>query len=101
MLGPFAPHIGEELWARLGEQGSVTTAPWPSYDPALLVDPMVEMPVALKGKVRSHLMVPSDADAATLEKLVLADAKVRELLAGKTVRKVVVVPGRMVNLVTD
>jgi leucyl-tRNA synthetase len=59
------------------------------------------MPIAIKGKVRSRLTVPSKADAATLEKIALADARVQELIAGKVVRKVVVVPGKMINIVTD
>ncbi|MFI5306710.1 MAG: leucine--tRNA ligase [Polyangiales bacterium] len=101
VLSPFAPHVAEELWNRIGEQASIALAHWPSYDPAQLVDAMVEMPIALKGKVRSHMQVPSGADAAALEKLVLADAGVQQLLAGKSVRKVIVVPGRMVNIVTD
>ena len=59
------------------------------------------MPIAIKGKVRSRLTVPADADAATLERIALADARVQELLAGKAVRKVIVVPGKMINIVTD
>ena len=99
VLAPFAPHMGEELWARLGMEGCVTLASWPRYDEAQLKDDSVEIPVQILGKVRHRMMVPSDADATTLEKLVLADAKVVELIAGKTVRKVIVVPGKLVNLV--
>ncbi len=101
VLAPFAPHLAEELWERIGERPSIAHAPWPDYDPALLVDASVQMPIAIKGKVRSHLQVPSDAGAEALEKLALQDSRVRELLAGKTVRKVIVVPGRMVNIVTN
>jgi leucyl-tRNA synthetase len=101
VLAPFAPHIAEELWSLLGAQASIALESWPTHDPAQLVDASVEMPIAIKGKVRGHLLVPSDADAATLERLVLADARVQELLAGKTIRKLIVVPGRMVNIVTD
>jgi len=101
VLAPFAPHVAEELWSRVGERASVVAASWPSFDPAQLVDATVEMPIALKGKVRSHMLVPTGADAATLEKLVLDDPRVRELCAGKAIRKVIVVPGRMVNIVTD
>ena len=67
----------------------------------MLHDDSVEVPVQIMGKVRHRVMVPADADAATLEKLTLADPKVQELLAGKTVRKVVVVPGKMINLVAN
>jgi leucyl-tRNA synthetase len=101
LLSPFAPHVAEELWEAIGRSAPISTQPWPEYDPEQLVDAQVEMPVAIKGKVRSHLTVPSEADAGTLERLALADARVKELLAGKAVRKVVVVPGKMINIVTD
>jgi leucyl-tRNA synthetase len=100
-LAPFAPHVSEELWSKLGEQPSIANATWPSYDPAQLVDASIDMPIAIKGKVRSHISVPSGADAATLEQLARNDARVLELIGGKTVRKVVVVPGRMINFVVD
>jgi leucyl-tRNA synthetase len=101
VLAPFAPHLAEELWHKLGMPGCVTLAAWPSYDEAMLKDDSVEIPVQILGKVRHRMMVPSDADAAALEKLVLDDAKVKELIAGKTVRKVIVVPGKLVNLVVS
>jgi leucyl-tRNA synthetase len=101
VLSPFAPHMAEELWHKLGKEGCVTLASWPGYDDAQLRDDSVEIPVQIMGKVRHRMMVPSDADAAALEKLVLDDAKVRELIAGKTVRKVVVVPGKLVNIVAN
>jgi leucyl-tRNA synthetase len=100
VLSPFAPHVAEELWSKLGEQPSVAEQPWPEYDPALLVEDEVEMPVAIKGKVRSRMMVPADADRATLEKLALTDPRIVELTRGQTIRKVIVVPGKMVNIVT-
>jgi leucyl-tRNA synthetase len=99
LLAPFAPHIAEELWARLGETTSIATASWPSYDEAQLHDEEVEMPIAIQGKVRSHIKVPAGADAAQIEKIALADPKVQELTGGKTIRKLIVVPGKMVNLV--
>jgi len=101
ILAPFAPHMAEELWHRLGMTGFVSLARWPTYDEARLRDDTVEVPVQIMGKVRHRITVPADADAATLEKLTLADPKVQELLAGKTVRKVVVVPGKMINLVAN
>jgi leucyl-tRNA synthetase len=93
--------MAEELWSRLGMPGCVTLASWPAYDEAQLRDDSVEIPVQIMGKVRHRLMVPSDADATALEKLVLADAKIQELIQGKTVRKVVVVPGKLVNIVAN
>ncbi|MDQ7013243.1 MAG: leucine--tRNA ligase [Planctomycetota bacterium] len=104
VLAPFAPHMGEELWHRLGGHeggGSVTYAAWPDYDEAMLRDDEVEIVVQILGKVRAKLMVPADADAAALEALALADPKVQGLIEGKTVRKVIAVPGRLVNIVAN
>jgi leucyl-tRNA synthetase len=101
LLAPFTPHVAEELWHKLGERTSIALAPWPAFDPAQLVDDAVQMPIAIKGKVRSHLTVPKDATPAQLEQLARADARVQELIAGKTVHKVIVVPGRMINFVAD
>jgi leucyl-tRNA synthetase len=99
MLAPLAPHIAEELWAKLGHPRTLAYESFPVADPALLVSDTVEIPVQFNGKVRHRLEVPADADAAALEALVLADAKVRELLAGATPKKIVAVPGRLLNLV--
>jgi leucyl-tRNA synthetase len=101
VLGPFAPHVCEELWHRLGRDGSVVTAAWPTYEPSMLVDDTVEVPVQIMGKVRGRIVVPSDADAAAMEAAALADERIRELIEGKTVRKVVVIPGRLVNVVAN
>jgi leucyl-tRNA synthetase len=101
VLGPFAPHLAEELHHRLGREGSVVTAAWPAHDPSLLVDDTVEVPVQIMGKVRSRIVVPADADAAAMEAAALADERIRELIEGKTVRKVVVIPGRLVNVVAN
>ncbi len=101
LLAPFAPHMAEELQSKLGLQASVATQPWPEVDPAQLVDDSVQMPIAIKGKVRSHVMVPNGAAPEALEKIALADARVQELIAGKKVHKVIVVPGRMINIVAD
>ncbi len=101
VLGPFAPHLAEELWHRLGLDGSVVTASWPSHDASMLVDDTVEVPVQVMGKVRSRIVVAADADAAAMEAAALADERIRELIEGKTVRKVVVIPGRLVNVVAN
>jgi leucyl-tRNA synthetase len=101
VLAPFAPHMGEELWNKLGMTGCVSLADWPSYDEAQLRDDTVEVPVQIMGKVRHRIVVSAELDAAGLEKAALADAKVQELIAGKTVRKVVVVPGKLVNIVAN
>ncbi|WP_342318678.1 leucine--tRNA ligase [Corynebacterium mayonis] len=99
MVSPLAPHIAEELWEKLGHDLTLTFEPFPTFDEALLVDDTVELPVQINGKVRARLDVPTDAGKEDVEKLVLADARVTELTEGKNVVKVIVVPGRMVNLV--
>jgi leucyl-tRNA synthetase len=99
MLAPFAPHMAEELWARLGHAESITYAPFPVADPALLVDETIEIPVQVNGKVRGRITVAAGADQATLEAAALADAKVAAALDGAAPKKVIVVPGRMVNIV--
>ena len=99
MLSALAPHIAEELWAKLGHTQSLTYAAFPVADPALLLENTIEYPVQINGKVRSRITVHADADAKTVESLAMADAKVIEALAGATPKKVIVVPGRMVNIV--
>jgi leucyl-tRNA synthetase len=99
MLSPLTPHLGEELWHRLGHGSTVTYVPFPTADPALLVDDTVEVPVQVNGKVRTRIVVATDAPADEMERAALADPKVQAALAGATPKKVVVVPGRMVNVV--
>ncbi|WP_444980191.1 leucine--tRNA ligase [Nocardia neocaledoniensis] len=99
MLAPLAPHIAEELWERLGHTTSLAHGPFPTADPALLVADSVEYPIQVKGKVRSRIQVPADADPATIEAAALADEKIVALLEGAAPRKVIVVPGKMVNIV--
>jgi leucyl-tRNA synthetase len=98
MLAPFAPHIGEELWARLGHDKTLTYEPWPSFDKGLLLDDEVELAVQIQGKVRTRIVVPADADKAVI--LVRARSAVSEFLDGAQVVKEIVVPGRLVNFVT-
>lgn len=99
LLNPFAPHIAEELWNALGHQNTMTYEPWPAWDPTLLVEDTVEVPVQFNGKLRAKITVPASSDAATLETLARADETVQRNLDGKSVLKVVSVPGRMVNFV--
>jgi leucyl-tRNA synthetase len=99
LLAPLAPHVSEELWARLGHPDSLASEPFPEADPALLVDETVEIPVQVNGKVRLRVHVPADADGAGVEAAARADAAVAELLAAHTVRRVVAVPGRLINFV--
>jgi leucyl-tRNA synthetase len=99
LLAPFAPFLAAELWEELGGEGAVLRAPWPKSDPGLAKEDEIEIPVQINGKLISVVRVPADADAKTIEIAALADEKVRTRSAGKTVVKVIVVPGRAVNLV--
>jgi leucyl-tRNA synthetase len=99
MVAPLAPHLAEELWQRLGHETSLAHGPFPVADPQYLVEQTVEYPVQVNGKVRGRITVPADADADTLEAAALADEKVQAFLNGATPKKVIVVAGRLVNLV--
>ncbi|WP_276356318.1 leucine--tRNA ligase [Cohnella caldifontis] len=101
MLSPIAPHISEELWERLGHQDSVTYAAWPEYDPALTVDAEVEIAVQVNGKIVDRVNVPSDLDEAGLQDTALSLEKVKAQIEGKTVRKVIAVKGKLVNIVAN
>ena len=99
LVSPIAPHIAEELWTKLGHVGSITYEPWPKYDASKLVESTVEIVVQVNGKVRQHLKVSKDASRDELEKLALADEHIKEELAGKDIKRVIAVPGRLVNIV--
>jgi leucyl-tRNA synthetase len=99
MIAPLAPHLAEELWRRLGHDVSLAHGPFPVADPGYLVTETVEYPVQVNGKKRGLITVAADADADTLEAAALADEKVQAFLDGATPNKVIVVPGRLVNLV--
>jgi len=99
ILSPFAPHMTEELWEALGHKTLIARAPWPNYDPALTVDAEVEIALQVTGKVKDRIVVPADADDAELERLALQNEKVKTALEGKTVKQVIVVKKRLVNIV--
>ncbi|WP_010539622.1 leucine--tRNA ligase [Dietzia alimentaria] len=99
MSAPVAPHLAEELWSRLGHSASLAHGPFPEHDESYLVEDSVEYPVQIKGKVRSRITVPADAAPADVEAAALADPKVQENLGGAAPKKVIVVPGKMVNIV--
>ncbi len=101
MLSPIAPHIAEELWSKLGHQESITYAAWPAYDEALTVDAEVEIVVQVNGKIVERVAIAADTAEADMEKLAKELDKVQELIAGKTIRKVVVVKGKLVNIVAN
>jgi leucyl-tRNA synthetase len=99
LLSPLAPHLGEELWQRLGHERSLAYERWPEADPALLREERVRIVVQVNGKRRDEIEVPADADEAVLREAALASERVRQHLDGRAPRRVVVVPGRLVNVV--
>jgi leucyl-tRNA synthetase len=99
LLAPFAPHLVSELWEELSEQGSVLRAPWPQSDPELAREDELEIPVQINGKLVAVVRVAANADNRAIEAAALADEKVQSRIAGKTVAKMIVVPGKLVNLV--
>ena len=102
LLSPICPHIAEELWAKLtGGSTSIAYESWPAYDEAKLVDDEVEIVVQINGKVKTKLMVPADANKDALEQIAMEDLQVKEQIDGKTVRKVIAVPGKLVNIVAN
>jgi leucyl-tRNA synthetase len=99
MLAPFAPHIAEEIWERLGHHKSLTRRPWPTYDPAKLVDSTMELPVQVNGKLRDKIVVPADASDDDIFTKAAAAEKVVPWIEGKTVKKKLYVPKKLVNFV--
>ncbi len=97
LLAPFAPFLAAELWEELGGEGAVLRAPWPKSDPGLAKEDEIEIPVQINGKLTAVVRVAAGADAKTIETAALADEKVRARTAGKSIVKVIVVPGRAVN----
>ena len=99
ILSPFAPHIAEELWQRLGHAESLAHEPWPAFDEALTREKEIELAVQVNGKIRDRIVVAADADEASIKAKALASPKVDAALAGKTPRKVIVIKSRLVNIV--
>jgi leucyl-tRNA synthetase len=104
LLAPFAPHLAEELWAMVSRVSasesveSLTYSPWPKYDPALLVEDTLEIPVQVNGKLRDRILIPAKAGLAELEAAALASPKVKPFIEGKTIKKIIVVPNKLVNI---
>lgn len=99
LLSPYAPHLCEELWKILGQDGCIANQAWPSYDEAALVQASIEVPVQFNGKVKTKIQLPPDAVVDAMIEAALADDKVKSLLGDKTIVKKIAVPGRLVNLV--
>jgi leucyl-tRNA synthetase len=99
MLAPFAPHVADELWERLGHEGSTYRASWPEWNPAIAAEDSITIAVQVNGKLRDRITVPTSLADAEVQRLALEAPKVAEAIVGKTVRKVISVPGRLVNVV--
>lgn len=99
LLAPFAPHIAEELWHRMGNDGSVCDAPFPLCEEQYLLENTVKYPVSFNGKVRFTIELPADSDKATVETAALADPQAGKYTEGKTPKKIIVVPGKIINIV--
>jgi leucyl-tRNA synthetase len=101
LLSPVAPHIAEEIWEKLGHSDSITYETWPAFDEAKLIDNEVEIVIQINGKVKAKLMVPTDTTKERLEEIAMDEDAVKEQIDGKTVRKVIAVPGKLVNIVAN
>ena len=101
LLSPFAPHIAEELWELLGKETTLAYEAWPSFDESKLAEAEIEIPVQVNGKVRAKIKVSANADNAAIEEAAKSNDSIAGQLEGKTIRKVVVVPGRLVNFVAN
>ena len=101
LLAPIAPHLGEELWSKLGATESISYVAWPTYDESFLVEDEVEVIFQVNGKIKARVMVPANSDAAVMEEIARNHESVKSAIEGKTVRKVVAVPGKLVNIVAN
>jgi leucyl-tRNA synthetase len=99
ILSPFAPHLGEELWERLGNPPSLAYQTWPTFDPQLVVDETIEIGVQVNGRLRGTITLPADADDETARTAALAEERVRQHVEGKTVKKFIYVRGKIANFI--
>jgi leucyl-tRNA synthetase len=99
LLAPSAPHLAEEMWQMLGEEYSVHTAPWPEWDESMTVDAMVEIAIQVNGKARDRINVASDASEESVRAQALDSERVQSHLAGRPPKKIIFVPGRLINIV--
>lgn len=101
VLSPVAPHLAEELWSKLGNEETISYQPWPAFDAEKLVEDEVEIVIQIMGKVRAKMMVAKNATKEDLEEIALHDETIKEKLAGLTIRKIIAVPGKLVNIVAN
>ncbi|WP_020007458.1 leucine--tRNA ligase [Salinicoccus albus] len=101
MLSPVAPHIAEEIWYKFGNEETITYAPWPQYDEAMIVEDEIEIVIQVNGKLKEKMNAPADASKDDLERIAIETDKVQETIADKTIKKIIVVPGKLVNIVAN
>jgi leucyl-tRNA synthetase len=101
MLSPIAPHICEELWEKLGGTGSIAYEAWPVWDEAQLVENEVEIVVQVNGKLKAKMTIPANSNGQDMEQIALKEEVVQQSIEGKTIRKVITVPGKLVNIVAN
>ena len=99
IVAPYAPHIAEELWSALGHEGSIAKVPFPKFEASHLVESAKEYPVSFNGKMRFKIELPLDLNAAQIEEIILADERTQAQLQGRTPNKVIIVPGKIINIV--
>jgi len=101
LLAPFAPHIAQEIYTKIGSNGYIAVASWPTFDSALLVEDELELPVQIMGKVRGRVTVPADASDEVVKKAAIEDSNISALLENLTIRKVIIVPNKIINIVAN
>lgn len=101
LLAPFAPHISEELWEKLGHQESISYVAWPSYDENKLIEQEVEIIIQIMGKVRAKIVVPKDISEDELKEIALNNTTIKSQIEGKTIRKMIIIPGKLINIVAN
>ena len=99
LVSPYAPHIAEELWSQLGNKESISTAPFPAFNASHLVESSKEYPISFNGKMRFKLELPMDFSKDQIEEAVMSHEKTKQQLQGRTPKKVIIVPGKIVNIV--
>lgn len=99
LLSSFAPHIGEELWKQLGKESGILEEPWPVWNEELAREDEVELVIQINGKLRSKVTVPAGLDDGSIKKSALEDPRISDIISGKTVKKIIIVKGRLVNIV--
>lgn len=99
LLSPFAPHLAEELWHQLGNKGPISQQPWPKYDPKLIEETELTIPIQVNGKLRDTITVAADAAEEEIKTKAQASEKIKSFIAGKTVVKIIVIPKKLINIV--